>query len=258
MDPRHLRHVFLETTISGSAPVIVTGQTRHHLTNVLRLRVGERIALRDVEGACFIATAQSIERQAITFAISGKADPPPAPPCHITVVQALGKGERFEQVLQHGTEIGVARFIPLVTQRTVPSVARGSAGMAHKMQRWQAVVRSAAEQSKRDNVPELMEPSSLPEALSVVGGAGDVLLLDADGPPILCVVSADEAPAGPATGRRSYALFVGPEGGFSDDEKQMALAAGARAVSASPYVLRTETAALTAASVLIARAMTMR
>lgn len=250
-----MRHVFVDDALAATGSVVIVGPVRHHLADVVRLRPGERLVLRHPDGTCRIAEAEDIGRSSIKLTIVGEGPSIPPPPCAITVVQAPGKGDRFERVLQHGTEIGVARFIPILTQRSAAVAARDPATLTNKMRRWEAVLRSAAEQSQRDTIPQILRPMSVRQALDeVASGCSRMLLLDQSGDPVLGL--ARDNTADPVT--MNYALFVGPEGGFTDEEKAAIISAGALTASVTPFVLRTETAALAAASVLMAHAMARR
>jgi len=159
----------------------------------------------------------------------------PEPSVHVTIAQAVGKGDKFEQVIQHGTEIGASAFIPLVTERTVVRLKANEA--ENKLARWQAVAKAAAEQAGRGRIPMIEPLSSLPETLKRRDQFGICWILDQDG----------ETPH-PTAAKSSFLILVGPEGGFTQIEIESARIAGLQVVSLSPYTLRTETAALVALS----------
>jgi 16S rRNA (uracil1498-N3)-methyltransferase len=241
------RHVFIDAAIPKEGVLSVTGDARHHLVNVLRMRSGEQIVLRGARGAAFLAEIVAVDRAALRVRVTREVPSPPAPPCHITVAQAPGRGDRFERVLQHCTEIGVSAFVPILSDRTVPEW-QGPA-LQSKMRRWAAILRSSAEQARRDRVPDLMDPCSLDDVMKLLSPDRTVLLLEGVGAPILEALD--------ATSRSSHwALVAGPEGGFTADEKARLEDMGAIAVTLGPYVLRTETAALAASSVIMAYAAT--
>ena len=167
-------------------------------------------------------------------------EPRPArvPALQLVLCQALLKADRFEWVLQKGTELGVGAFVPLITRRVVA----GRDGAAAKLERWRRIVTEAAEQSGRTRVPALRAPVPLGTALAMPGarvmcweqyagpGLRDVLVAAGDGP--LC-------------------LFIGPEGGFAPEEAAEAQRVGARLVSMGPRILRSETAAIAAAALAL-------
>lgn len=246
-DPRASRHFFLDRPLPESGTVAVGGETRHHLIHVLRMRPGDRVVLRGVNGEARLAEILEVgcgSRNAdVLLSILRPVLPPEPPPCHVTIAQAPGKGTRFEEVLQHGVELGASQFVPLMTARSVPDW-KGERIEA-KLRRWQSIVRAASEQAKRDAVPAVLPPAALVEAARELAPTSRLLLMSQAGVPLLNVVSHPH-------GR--YALFVGPEGGFTDDEEARLIEAGATRVSLGPFVLRTETAALAALGALMAQA----
>ncbi|MBM3494955.1 MAG: RsmE family RNA methyltransferase, partial [Armatimonadetes bacterium] len=162
------RHVFVDTEVPPEGDFAIGGGIRHHLADVLRVRVGDVLIVRSHCGAAHRGEICEIGRKVLSVRILGPVAAPPSPPCDITVAQAPGKGDRFERVLQHGTEIGVARFIPVVSDRTIasrrpnmptnPSRERPATGhpsgpeWTAKVDRWRAILRSSAEQAQRDRV----------------------------------------------------------------------------------------------------------
>ena len=238
------RHVFVDGTIPEDGPFSIVGPTHHHMAAVVRVRPGDALILRDSDGGASAGEVVEVRRRELVVRVVGPAPSPPAPPCRITVAQAPGKGDRFERVLQHGAEIGVERFVPLISDRTVPEWSHH--GIEAKMDRWRLVLTSAAEQSRRDRVPRVLPPHAPIEAARVLQADAALMLLDASGPPMLR--------PGALPSSDSYAVFVGPEGGFSASEKSDLISAVCSPVSLGPYVLRTETAALAASAILIALA----
>jgi 16S rRNA (uracil1498-N3)-methyltransferase len=155
----------------------------------------------------------------------------------ITVVQALSRGERFDTTLQKCTELGVAAFQPLLTERT--EVRMRAEKLPRRLAHWQSVVVSACEQSGRAIVPEVTQPLTLTEWLARPA-SGMRLVLDPG--------SADSL-ASVEPGNR-VEIVIGPEGGFSDAEISQMQGAGVRGVALGPRVLRTETAGPAAVTVL--------
>jgi 16S rRNA (uracil1498-N3)-methyltransferase len=244
-----MRRVFLSPAHLTSDLITIDGPDFHHLANVLRVRVGDALILLDGEGGAYHAEVVQIEKRSLTGRRVDKADVPPEPAASITVAQALGKGDRFEQVLQHGTEAGASGFIPLVTERTVVRVdAREAAG---KLERWRIVAKGAAEQSGRARIPFVEGVATLRDLADRFPDFGHVLMLHPNGQPLSQLAKAMLSPSLPLPFSPPLLLLVGPEGGFSDTEVEQTRARGARIVSLGPYVLRTETAAVVAVSQLL-------
>src|SRR4051794_28040011 len=129
----------------------ITGQDHVHLARVLRARVGQPVTVLDGLGNAYQTTLASIEKHESLARIEAPVAPPPEPPVRIVVAQALGKGDKFEQVIQHGTEAGAGAFIPVRAERCVVELPAGRA--VERVARWQAIAKGAAEQSFRALVP---------------------------------------------------------------------------------------------------------
>ncbi len=240
-----MRHIFLNPADIKSEFVTIAGADYHHLANVLRIQIGERIVLLDNLGNGFEAEIASVDKKTASARILGQAQVLPEPVVHATVAQAVGKGDRLEQVIQHGSEIGASAFIPLFTQRTVVKIA--ACASEEKLDRLRKIAKGAAEQCGRARVPEIERPVHLSKLVGSFCGYDLTLFLDPAGS--LLVGRPDSIGSSRATGGRARILLcIGPEGGFTPDEVGSALAAGARLTSVGTYVLRTETAALVALS----------
>lgn len=150
---------------------------------------------------------------------------------HVTLYQAVPKGRHMDLVVEKATELGVDRIVPLYTERGIVK----SAGNTFKADRWRRVAEAAARQSLQMRIPEVGNPVSLPEAVSVVGEKG-VLLHN-----VRC-----EKPLEEVEMRSPVAVFVGPEGGWSEGELELARTKGLPVAHLGPYRLRSETAGIVA------------
>ena len=177
----------------------------------------------------------------MTAEVVRRWQPESEPPTEVTLYQAVPKGRRWDWLLQKATELGVTRVVPLRTER---SVVRGPGNL----ERWNSIVREAAEQSHRVRWPQVTAPVALDQALDAFSERNQALIACLDPRAgllgcALCDLTRD-AP---------IALFVGPEGGFSEVEIDAALAKGLIPVSLGPRVLRAETAPLALLSLIMAR-----
>lgn len=211
-----------------------------HVRTVLRMRSGEPLILFDGAGAALRTTIDGLDGGRVRVAVDGPAPVTPEPSVSVRICQALPKGgEKVEQVLQHGTELGADGFHLFLSARCV---ARPDASkLSDRMERWRRIVQGASEQSHRARLPQVHWSGSAP-------GFGDALALvlhEGAG-----VALGDALPDAPP---ERIALAVGPEGGFTDDEVARWVADGARAVHLGPRILRTETAALSALTRILAR-----
>jgi 16S rRNA (uracil1498-N3)-methyltransferase len=234
------------------SPEQITGDTARirdndhlHLSRVLRARSGDSVLLLDGQGNAFHARLVSVEKQETIARIESPAAIPPEPPVFLTVGQALGKGDKFEQVIQHGTEAGASGFVPVRADRSVVDIP--AAKLTDRVTRWRQIAKGAAEQSGRSRIAEVSAPQTVQELLRTTANDTQALLLHTD-PTAVRLRPTLEAWT-PAPTR--LLLLVGPEGGWSPAEVAHAGAAGARLISLGPRILRTETAALVAISQIL-------
>lgn len=218
------------------------GASKHVLT-VLRLKTGTPLMLFDGSGREFEARLDGAENRQARVCIADEHPTVSESPLHITLVQGISRGERMDYTLQKAVELGVAEIIPVLTERSVVRLDEKQA--TRKREHWQQLVIAACEQSGRVRVPPVGTPRPLNEILSEPACAELSLLLH---PAADAKLSALAAPA-----HNQVRLLVGPEGGLSGTEIAAAQRAGFTAVQLGPRVLRTETAALVALSLLQAR-----
>jgi 16S rRNA (uracil1498-N3)-methyltransferase len=226
---------FIPGPLNGG-DVVLPERLAHQATAVLRLRPGEPVVLFDGSGGEWAAELLSGGR-GLAARLIERRFPAREPALRVTLAQAVLKADRFEWVLQKGTELGISAFRPLLTRRTV-------AGGGGRLDRWRRIVIEAAEQCGRCRVPEVAEPAPLDAVLA--RPAPTVLLWERERrQPFPAALAAALGRADAGDGVR---LLVGPEGGFDPQEAQAALDAGAFPASLGPRILRSETAALAAAT----------
>lgn len=214
-----------------------------HLSTVLRLKTGAPLVLFDGSGFEFEAVLEKTEKKHIWVSISRMHGPAAESPLRVTLAQGISRGERMDYTVQKAVELGVAGIIPVLTERSVVRLNEKSA--ARKQQHWQQVIISACEQSGRVHLPQVQPPVSLGTFLAARQPAHLKLVL---GPQAEMTVS--QLPKPP---NNDVLLLVGPEGGLDDAELDAATRAGFLGVQLGPRILRTETAALVALSLLQGR-----
>jgi len=224
--------------------VTLRGGLAHQLWKVLRLKSGDEITLLDNSGLEYRVRLEKLEKDQTEGSIVGEL-PGHEPTARIALYQALLKGERFEFVLQKGTEIGVSDFIPLQCERCVA----GQPGEA-KLERWQRIVREAAEQCGRARLPKLSSPLPLEEACQNASGRR-LLAWEGEGGRGLRDYLKELRSNGRLEENKEFSLFIGPEGGFSQREVQVAEDYGVMSVSLGQRILRAETAGLVAAAIIL-------
>lgn len=236
--PRHRFFVSPEQFSDGVVRIV--GEDARQIRVVLRLQPGDEIGVLDGSGRECYCVLETIRKEEAIARIGECVSLDVEPKIHITVVQSLAKGDKIEQVIQHGTEIGASRFMLVQTERSVMRL--DGEREKSRVQRWQRIAKEAAEQAHRAMVPTIEGVFSLQYALELLSNT-DVLVLH----PYGNTVSLDEwAQNNPL--RRRVAFVVGPEGGLTDEEVALCTRHGAISISLMPRILRTETAALVAVS----------
>jgi 16S rRNA (uracil1498-N3)-methyltransferase len=231
--------VFTEVPLAPSAEAELPPLAAHHVHTVLRLRVGAELALFDGRGGEYPARLLSVHRKGASVEVGAHRAVECESPLAVTLVQAISRGERMDYTLQKAVELGVARVVPVIAERTVVNL-RGAERTERRLEHWRRIVIAACEQCGRNRLPEVSDPVSLDAWLRGPAPECGLLLALANrnGLPVL------PQPVPPVT------LLAGPEGGFAAHELARAESAGYRAVTLGPRVLRTETAALAALAAL--------
>jgi 16S rRNA (uracil1498-N3)-methyltransferase len=230
---------------AGGGDAEIEGALARRLAKVLRMRAGDEIVLFDANDDVLVRIDAIDERRVLASFIE-RVERPPEPRAKVHLYQSITKGERFEWLLEKGTEIGVSRFVPLVTARAVVKTEAGG----NRAARWHRIVVEAAEQSGRGAVPDVDAPQAFADALASAPG---VLLLpyeasDERTPDIGSALTAD---IDALFALSEVSVFIGPEGGYEDGEVQAARDAGATVVTMGRRVLRSETAGLVAATLIL-------
>lgn len=208
-----------------SAEVVLEGDHAHHFGRVRRVRPGETVTASDGRGGIYAGSIVEAMGRRIRLALEPKDSVPPPVPTFRVVVPVL-PADRMAWAVEKLVEVGAMAIAPAVTSR-----ARAPHDPARTSTRLRAVVRAAAEQSRRAWLPEVEEVRPLPEA---VAGAGLIVAADRSGTPV-----ARGLPEDPGS---LLTLVTGPEGGFDSADRATLRAAGAICVSLGPSVLRSETA----------------
>ena len=226
----------VDAHLAPATTLTLDPERSHYLCRVLRQRPGEHALLFSGDGFGYDARVDDADPRACRVFVGEIAETEPPPQLRLHLGQAMIKGERLDFVLQKATELGVTDVWLLETQRT--EVRYAGPRVARRETHWQRIVQGAAEQSRRLTLPTVHAPMSL-SALLTQPIARQVLLLDPGAAPI------DATPA-----RVDTLLLVGPEGGFSDEERVAAHAMGARSMGMGKLILRADTAPVAAITIL--------
>ncbi len=216
-----------------------------HLVRVLRVRPGER-AIAVAAGEELVFEVLRLEAAEVVGRVVSRTRPRREPPLRVILVQGLPKTDKMDLVVQKATELGVSGIVPVHTERSVKRLEDGRA--EPKLRRWRRIARESARQSGRLAIPDVREVTDLETALQAAAQAGSLLLFPWEqegGRGLREILQAAPEP------RPSVHLFIGPEGGFSPAEAELAQRAGAWRVSLGPRILRTETAGLAALAMVL-------
>ncbi|MCR5836630.1 MAG: 16S rRNA (uracil(1498)-N(3))-methyltransferase [Lachnospiraceae bacterium] len=225
--------------------IAVEGQDVNHIKNVLRMKIGETVLLSDGEDREYICEISEIEEDRVLARIIDIEGPSRELSIKVTLFQGLPKGDKMETVIQKMVELGGYSIVPVATKRSIVKLDAKKAGA--KVARWNAISESAAKQSKRGIVPEVLDVMTFGEAIKLAKDFDKILIPyeEAENMDYTRKVVDSIEPGD------SVAVFIGPEGGFAPEEVSKALEVGAKSVTLGRRILRTETAGMALMSVLM-------
>jgi 16S rRNA (uracil1498-N3)-methyltransferase len=222
--------------------IMLDAQAAAHVARVLRLKLNDQIIVFNGKGDEYLGVIESIDKRSLKICLKSCRQPHLESPLQITLVQGVSRSERMDYTLQKSVELGVNEIFPVTTQHM--SVRLNAERIAKKQTHWQGVVNSACEQSGRVLVPVVHSVLSLHDCVEKLVSDKDQLLL------MLDHRSTSTLPELAKQNRARVSIVVGPEGGLSEEEKNWLIQQGFIAVAMGPRVLRTETAALAAISIM--------
>jgi 16S rRNA (uracil1498-N3)-methyltransferase len=224
----------------------ITGDLLHHLRDSLRLHRGDSLILNDGCGIRYRVEVTRVTSQAIDGRIIDHHRAPARRASPIVLGQALIKGDKMDWVIQKATELGVTTIVPIHSTHSVikPNPER----LGHQRSRWERIARDAAEQSERWTLPTIEDPVNLAEICRRYASAPlKGMLAERSSGPSLATMPL------PTDRRHPIVLLVGPEGGWAPDEQRLALEQSFLPLTLGPRILRAETAAIAALSILQSR-----
>ncbi len=231
--------IYSTEALRTGATQLLSEAATTHLTRVLRLTAGDPIILFDGTGMDYAATIVAPARKGVTVLIGTGQPVERESPLRLILLQGVSRGPRMDLVVQKATELGVSAIQPVLTGRSV--VKLDAERSAARLQHWRGIVISACEQSGRSILPEVRQPMELTAALTSLDAGTTGLMLDPDGDINLTALPTDCG---------QIALAIGPEGGFTENERMTLTQAGFGRLRLGPRILRTETAPLAALSIL--------
>lgn len=220
------------------------GSQHYHLSRVLRAKLGKRVWLVDERGGRFLAVIKELGREKTKLLILEKQEEE-GTKVQLSLAQAVIKSKKMDFIIQKATELGIACFIPILASRSIVKVKEEE----KKVARWQRIAGEAAKQAHRTSVPSILPPQSFLSFLQGVQAQRKLFLVEGRGRLLREIVI--EAPVSQRlSDRPAVYILVGPEGGWTEKEEKLASDNGFEAVSLGTQVLRSETAALAALSLV--------
>ncbi len=239
-------HFFVSPYQIGEKEIRIEGSDVNHIKNVLRMRPGEMLrlctGLDNMDYRCEIAR---IEEEAVVARILWVEESGVELPSRLYLFQGLPKSDKMELIIQKAVELGVYEIIPMATARSV--VKLDSKKAETKVKRWNAISESAAKQSKRMLIPKVGPVMNFGEAMEYAGNL-DVKLIPYE---LAEDMEKTRKILKHITPGQSVGIFIGPEGGFEEQEVEAALRSGAQSITLGRRILRTETAGMTVLSALM-------
>jgi 16S rRNA (uracil1498-N3)-methyltransferase len=221
----------------------IAGPELEHLRRVLRLRPGDHILAFDDSGWEHEAVIRALNETEGEVEILGSHQAERESPLAVTLALALTKGDKMDYVVEKATELGVKTIAPFVSRYTVPRLNEAKA--AQRVERWRKIALSAAKQCGRTVLPEILPVRNFSDTIAEHAPGGLKLFFwEREGGQSLKAVHSREPQVA------FVALVIGPEGGFAEEEAEMARALGYTIVCLGPRILRSETAALTALALI--------
>ena len=234
-----LTRVHVAGPLAAGGRQTIEGDAANHIVRVLRLERGDLLTVFDGRGGEYAARIEEFRKGTVIVAVAGRTTVVRESPLSLTLAQGVSRGERMDWVVQKATELGVTRIVPVLTERTVVKLDARQA--ERKLLHWQGIAAAACEQSGRDRIPAVDGPLTLAEFMDEVDSHATRVVLS---PEAELRVADLPRPDG------EVVVLIGPEGGLAETERRAALAKGFVAVRLGPRVLRTETAAVAALTLI--------
>lgn len=224
----------------------ILGEDVNHICNVLRMKVGKEIVVCDEQGTDYYCTIHALEKEEVVAEIVSRKDTETELTGKIYLFQGIPKKDKMDWIVQKAVELGVYEIIPVAMKRCVAKIEDGKKERK-KIERWQAIANAAAKQSGRGLIPQIQNVCRFPEALEKARELECVIIPYEQAE---CMEKSKKIIAD-ACKTKSVGIFIGPEGGFDEEEIALALEKDFQTVTLGKRILRTETAGMTILSLLM-------
>ncbi len=237
---------FAPTLDAGDEAVALPRDEAEHLTRVLRLGVGDTVSVFDGRGHEWTARVASVVRRDVRVQLIARVEPAAEPAVALTLAQAVLKGDKMDDIVRDAVMLGVSAVQPLVTSRAETTVAALTRGV--RLERWRRVALASVKQSKRALLPDIRGPLTLESFIQDPPANVTLMLVEPDAPGVDGVEPLSALQGAPTP--QDATVFVGPEGGWTEEEVRATRNSGARLVTLGRRTLRADATPIAAISVL--------
>lgn len=239
-----MTRLFVQFSLKDKDSLSLDEENSRYISQVLRMKNGEELIIVDNDSIEYVCSISGITKKTVELEVLSCSVNTTEPPFHVTLFQSVSKGERMDYTIQKTTELGVKEIYPVLSERVV--VKLNGKDVSGKLDRWQKIALEASRQSHRGSVPVIKEPIDFEKAIEFAKDNFDLVLFPWE----------EESDKGIKEVLKSFsgkriAVFVGPEGGYSEEEAGFATENNAKCVTLGPRILRTETAGAAVLSMLI-------
>lgn len=240
---------FINNNQIDNNKIIITGKDVNHISNVLRMKIGEEIQVCDTETSNnYLVKLQNIDKEKISCDIIEKIKSEAEPEINLKIFQGIPKSDKMELIIQKSTELGVKEIIPVQMERCVSKITPKDE--KKKIERWQKISEMASKQSGRDIIPKVNNPIKVKDICNLINEL-DMMIVPYEKEEKYTFKNAIEEIKQNKNSKSSIGIVIGPEGGFDPNEINLLKNAGAKIVTLGKRILRTETVALAMASVIM-------
>lgn len=233
-----MQKLFIDYTPTNE--VLLGGEEARHIAKSLRMRVGDMLTICDGNGNDYGCQIDEITKDTVHLVVCYKQASDSEPSCKVTIYQGVPKAQKMEDIIQKCVELGVTKIVPTLTKRCVSRPDEKGAGK--KNQRYQKIALEAAQQSGRGIIPQIENQITLKQAIATDDSEVKIVFYEGGGEPLKNIISADT---------KSVSIYIGPEGGFDEDEVKAIVEADGKQATLGKRILRTQTAPVCALSCIM-------
>ena len=245
-----MQHFYIDREIFPGERIELSGEDHNHIKNVLRMKRKEKVVINDTKGISHICALAGFGEGCSYFDEEESYPCETELPARIVLFQGVPKKDKMDLIIEKAFELGCSRIVPVMTKRVIVKI-EDDKKEAKKLERWNAISRSAAMQSGRGIIPTVDKVMTFRQALREAGKLDKSIIPYEESEALGCTMESSGEAIRNLKDAKSIGIFIGPEGGFERTEVEEALKAGAVPVSLGKRILRTETAGLATLAVIM-------